>query len=163
MGLLSSILFFPVTGPAAGIRWALGKVQAVVEEELTDDSSVVAVVLSHGMHDNVVLPHLSEPVLRAIDDALGPPSPWHRAREVARRTPNRVARLVRRTTGRPFASMDHIADGSRRWFPLETFPTHAGLRLNIVGRGGVADSIRLVEQFRNGQLISRDFGTCELP
>lgn len=40
MGLISNILFFPVTGPVAGIRWALGKVQAVVEEELTDDSSV---------------------------------------------------------------------------------------------------------------------------
>jgi hypothetical protein len=40
MGLLSSILFFPVSGPVAGIRWALGKVQAVVEEELTDDSTV---------------------------------------------------------------------------------------------------------------------------
>ena len=40
MGLLSNILFFPVTGPVAGVRWALGKVQAVVEEELTDDSSV---------------------------------------------------------------------------------------------------------------------------
>src|SRR5439155_20338205 len=34
------ILFFPVTGPVAGVRWALGKVQTVVEEELTDDSSV---------------------------------------------------------------------------------------------------------------------------
>lgn len=40
MGLLSNILFFPVTGPVAGIRWALGKVQAVAEEELTDDSAV---------------------------------------------------------------------------------------------------------------------------
>ena len=40
MGLLSNVLFFPVTGPVAGIRWALGKVQAVVEEELTDDTSV---------------------------------------------------------------------------------------------------------------------------
>jgi hypothetical protein len=40
MGLLSNILFFPVTGPVAGIRWALGKVQTVVEEELTDDSSI---------------------------------------------------------------------------------------------------------------------------
>jgi hypothetical protein len=40
MGLISNILFFPVTGPVAGIRWALGKVQTVVEEELTDDSSV---------------------------------------------------------------------------------------------------------------------------
>jgi hypothetical protein len=40
MGLISNILFFPVTGPVAGIRWVLGKVQTVVEEELTDDSSV---------------------------------------------------------------------------------------------------------------------------
>lgn len=40
MGLISNILFFPVTGPVAGIRWALGKVQTVVEEELTDDSSI---------------------------------------------------------------------------------------------------------------------------
>jgi len=35
--------------------------------------------------------------------------------------------------------------------------------LNIVGRGGVSDSIRLVERFRNGQLISHEFGRCELP
>jgi len=35
--------------------------------------------------------------------------------------------------------------------------------LNIVGRGGVSDSIRLVERFRNGQLISHEFGSCELP
>ena len=35
--------------------------------------------------------------------------------------------------------------------------------LNIVGAGGVSDSIRLVERFRFGQLISRDFGTCTLP
>lgn len=40
MGLLSNLLFFPVTGPVAGIRWALGKVQRVVEEELTDDSRI---------------------------------------------------------------------------------------------------------------------------
>jgi hypothetical protein len=35
--------------------------------------------------------------------------------------------------------------------------------LNIVGRGGVSDSIKLVERFRNGQLISHEFGSCELP
>ena len=35
--------------------------------------------------------------------------------------------------------------------------------LNIVGRGGVSDSVRLVERFRNGQLISHEFGSCELP
>jgi len=35
--------------------------------------------------------------------------------------------------------------------------------LNIVGRGGVSDSIRLVERFRNGELISRNFGSCEGP
>ena len=40
MGLLSTILFFPITGPVKGIRWSLGKVQRVVEEELTDDSSI---------------------------------------------------------------------------------------------------------------------------
>ena len=40
MGLISNLLFFPVTGPVAGIRWVLGKVQTVAEDELTDDSSV---------------------------------------------------------------------------------------------------------------------------
>ncbi len=40
MGLLTNLLFFPVTGPVAGIKWSLGKVQKVVEEELTDDEPV---------------------------------------------------------------------------------------------------------------------------
>ena len=40
MGLLTNLLFFPITGPVAGIKWSLGKVQQVVEEELTDDSAV---------------------------------------------------------------------------------------------------------------------------
>src|SRR5262249_16243466 len=40
MGLLTKLLFFPVTGPVAGIRWSLGKVQSVVEEELSDDARV---------------------------------------------------------------------------------------------------------------------------
>ena len=35
--------------------------------------------------------------------------------------------------------------------------------LNIVGHSGVSDSIRLVERFRNGQLISHEFGSCEGP
>jgi hypothetical protein len=34
---------------------------------------------------------------------------------------------------------------------------------NIVGAGGVTDSIKLIERFRFGELISRDFGSCELP
>ena len=34
---------------------------------------------------------------------------------------------------------------------------------NMVGRGGLADSIKLIERFRFGELISRDFGSCELP
>jgi hypothetical protein len=35
--------------------------------------------------------------------------------------------------------------------------------LNIVARGGggVADSLRLVEIFRDGVLVSHEFGTCE--
>jgi hypothetical protein len=40
VGLLSKLLFFPITGPVAGIRWSLSKVQNVVEEELTDDTPV---------------------------------------------------------------------------------------------------------------------------
>jgi hypothetical protein len=40
MGLLTNLLFFPVTGPVAGIKWSLGKVQGVVEEELTNDAPV---------------------------------------------------------------------------------------------------------------------------
>jgi hypothetical protein len=40
VGLLTNLLFFPITGPVAGIKWSLGKVQQVVEEELTDDSAV---------------------------------------------------------------------------------------------------------------------------
>src|SRR3954449_3854746 len=32
--------------------------------------------------------------------------------------------------------------------------------LNIVGPGGVSDSVKLVERFRFRQLISRGFGTC---
>src|SRR6188768_3395544 len=40
MGLLSKVLFFPITGPVAGIRWSLGQVQRVVEEQLVDDSPI---------------------------------------------------------------------------------------------------------------------------
>ena len=40
MGLLSTIVFWPVTGPVAGIKWTLGKVQRVVEDELVDDTPV---------------------------------------------------------------------------------------------------------------------------
>jgi hypothetical protein len=40
MGLLTNLLFFPVTGPVAGIRWTLSKVAQVVDEELTDDTPI---------------------------------------------------------------------------------------------------------------------------
>ncbi|HZO18386.1 MAG TPA: gas vesicle protein GvpG [Gemmatimonadaceae bacterium] len=40
MGLLSKILFFPVAGPIAGVRWSLDKLQTVVETELTDDTPI---------------------------------------------------------------------------------------------------------------------------
>jgi hypothetical protein len=40
MGLLTKVLFFPITGPVAGIRWSLNKVVQVAEEELTDDAPV---------------------------------------------------------------------------------------------------------------------------
>ena len=40
MGLLTNLLFFPIMGPVHGIRWTLGKVQRVAEEQLTDDTGV---------------------------------------------------------------------------------------------------------------------------
>ena len=40
MGLLTNLIFFPVTGPVAGIKWSLRKIQQVVDEELTDDSAI---------------------------------------------------------------------------------------------------------------------------
>lgn len=40
MGLLKHVLFWPVTGPIAGIEWSMNQVMNVVEEELTDDAPV---------------------------------------------------------------------------------------------------------------------------
>src|SRR5919202_2002218 len=40
MGLITDLLLFPITGPVKGIRWTLGQVQRVAEEELTDDTGV---------------------------------------------------------------------------------------------------------------------------
>jgi hypothetical protein len=40
VGLLAKLLFFPVAGPVAGIRWTLGQVQRVAEQELTDDTRI---------------------------------------------------------------------------------------------------------------------------
>ncbi len=40
MGLLSSILLAPFTGPWDGTMWTLDKVRRAVEEELTDDTAV---------------------------------------------------------------------------------------------------------------------------
>lgn len=40
LGLLTNLLFFPVTGPVAGIKWTLRKVAQVVDEELADDSAI---------------------------------------------------------------------------------------------------------------------------
>ena len=40
MGLLSSILLAPFTGPWDGTMWTLDKVRRAVEEELTDDTPV---------------------------------------------------------------------------------------------------------------------------
>jgi hypothetical protein len=40
VGLLSNVLFFPVTLPIKGVEWSLNQVQKVVEQELTDDAPV---------------------------------------------------------------------------------------------------------------------------
>src|SRR5438045_8226334 len=40
MGLISNILLFPISGPVAGIKWSLGRVGQVVDEELTDETPI---------------------------------------------------------------------------------------------------------------------------
>jgi hypothetical protein len=40
MGLLSSILLAPFTGPVDGALWTMEKIQRVVEEQLTDDTPI---------------------------------------------------------------------------------------------------------------------------
>jgi hypothetical protein len=40
MGLLTNLLFFPITGPVAGIKWSLKQVVQVAEDELSDDTPV---------------------------------------------------------------------------------------------------------------------------
>src|ERR1044071_3094502 len=50
MGILSKVLFFPVTGPVAGIKWSLGKVQSVVDEELTDDTPIKQELMELQLH-----------------------------------------------------------------------------------------------------------------
>lgn len=40
MGLLTHVLFGPVSLPISGVRWVLSTVQTAAEAELTDDSSV---------------------------------------------------------------------------------------------------------------------------
>ena len=45
MGLLKHLLFWPVTGPKFLIDFAVGQVEGVVKENLTDDSEVKAELL----------------------------------------------------------------------------------------------------------------------
>jgi hypothetical protein len=40
MGILKHVLFWPVTGPVGATRWSLNQVMKIVEEELTDDTTV---------------------------------------------------------------------------------------------------------------------------
>lgn len=45
MGLLKHLLFWPVTGPTFLTKFALGQVEGVVREQLTDDSPVKSELL----------------------------------------------------------------------------------------------------------------------
>ena len=40
MGLLKHLLFWPVTGPAALVKFSVGQIEGVVRGELTDDSKI---------------------------------------------------------------------------------------------------------------------------
>ncbi|MGH7679206.1 MAG: gas vesicle protein GvpG [Gemmatimonadaceae bacterium] len=53
MGLLTNLLFFPVAGPVAGIKWSLRQIQQVVDEELTDDSAIKSELLELQMQQEL--------------------------------------------------------------------------------------------------------------
>ena len=40
MGILKHLLFWPVTGPAALVRFSMGQVDGLVRQELTDDTKI---------------------------------------------------------------------------------------------------------------------------
>lgn len=103
----------------------------------------VAVLLSHGMTETVTAAHLVDPVLRRIDARLGPTPRWAYLRELARRTPNRVARRALRATRRDIEPLAHYVDGSRRLLPLPNFPAYMAIRLNLRGRepAGLVDPV----------------------
>lgn len=109
---------------------ALGRLVAEAEPEVA-----TMVILSHGMSEDFVMPHLLTPVANAIDDAWGRPHAVVVLREWLRRFPSRARRaLRRRLRGQLECDADEFVDGSRRWFELESFPTHGALRLNVRGR-----------------------------
>jgi hypothetical protein len=50
MGLLSSILLAPFTGPVKGAFWTIEKVQRVVEDQLTDDTPLKEELMQLQLH-----------------------------------------------------------------------------------------------------------------
>lgn len=154
----------PATGPLADVYDAIDTAVGRVLE-LGDDATSVAAFFSHGGGLEKTPAHLMSDVLWAIDRAMGPPPLVGRVLDLARRTPNRVARRLLRWAGRNTEGLDHIADGSRRFFPLPVVPPSTTVRFNVVGRephGRVhpeeLDDVRahLVEEL--GRLVDADSG-----
>ena len=127
-------------GTDAGLGDVVAEVYEAIDVELgrlldlVGAEAVVMVVLSHGIGNELTPVHLIEPVLKAIDARLGPPPRVARVREFLRRAPNRAARVGLRLVRRDFEHLDHVADGSRRFFSVPIVPPHSAIRLNLAGR-----------------------------
>src|SRR3712207_9046703 len=77
MGLLTNLLLFPIAAPVNGIRWTLGKVQHVAEEQLTDDTAVKQELMEPQMQlelgdieDAEYLRRETKPLPRACENPL---------------------------------------------------------------------------------------------
>jgi hypothetical protein len=49
VGLLSSLLLFPVTGPVSGLRFVLEQIQAQVDAQLLDEGQIISALMSIGL------------------------------------------------------------------------------------------------------------------
>lgn len=94
----------------------------------------VVVLLSHGMGPVVPLRDALVPFLDAMERHLGLPSVGVRSRGRLPGWAHRTKRRWLRRLGRRLAPGDHVLDSSKRFFPVEVYPTFAGIRLNLAGR-----------------------------
>jgi predicted AlkP superfamily phosphohydrolase/phosphomutase len=101
-----------------------------------DESTRVAVLMSHGMGAHHDGDHLWKQIVERLDLARGRASKYEQARELALRRARRVVRSVQhqRHPDDPRFRQVTAIDGSRNFFPVPNNELFAALRLNLRGR-----------------------------